>query len=243
MKKIVFTLLILFIGISSNGQESNLIGFYPSFCDENEDVLRIRDRVSNVFFRNDTLFVSVGFVANCGFESEHLNPGAQLLNDTLYLSFDLEPQITDSIIEGEKIIYFTSLNYVDCDCCFEFMYLLKNIPHDSIPIKLNNKNICYHKEKYKTYPIQFEIHKGDTINFIDKYGFRQGKWLLYKDSELLLSERIYKNDSILLGTDFRYYENNTIKAKLEWLNNEYQNYSEYDESGKLTIIKRSPFDK
>ena len=159
------------------------------------------------------------------------------------MSFDLESQITDSIKERDEIIYFTELSYVECDCCFEFMYLLKNIPHNSIPVKLNNKNIYYHEEKYKTYPIQFEIFHGETINLIDKYGFRQEKWLLYKESDLLLSERFYKNDSILFGTDFRYYDNNIVKSKPEWLNNEHQNYSEYDERGNLTNRKRSLFDK
>jgi len=224
------------------GQESNLIDFHPSFCDESEDALRIRNRVSDIFFKNDTLFISVGFVANCGFATEHLYPGAHYLNDTLYLSFDLEPQITDSVNEGEEIIYFTSLNYEECDCCFEFMYLLKNIPHDSIPIKLNDKNIYFHKEKYKTYPISYKVFKGDTINFVDKYGFRQGKWLMHKDAELLLTDRFYKNDTILYGTDYRYHENNAVKAKLEWKNNEYLNYYEYDDKGSLIVKKRSPFE-
>jgi hypothetical protein len=51
-----------------------------------------------------------------------------------------------------------------------------------VKIKFQNKDIELSEEKFKTYPTKFKILDGDTINFVDKYGFKQGKWTYLNDS-------------------------------------------------------------
>ena len=222
-------------------QESNLIDFLPSTCDYNENTERIRNRISEIYLQNDTLFVSVGFVANCGYED---NPIADAIikNDTLYLSFGYKYVIEDTLVENGDSVFIISFSEYECDCCFEFQYLVRNVNSDTIPVKLNDKLITFHLEKYMTYPIRFEVFKGDTINLVDKYGFRQGLWLIFNDDHRLMMERNYLYDSIKNGTDYRYHENGIISRKLEWKDNEHLNYYEYDESGNLIAKKKSPFE-
>jgi len=233
MKHLLFTISLIILSISLKGQQSNLIDFYPSTCDEHQDVERIRERISDIFIKNDTLFVTISVVANCGINIDQLSADAIYWNDTLRLSFEPIPIITDTLYEDEETIYHYSLSMEECDCCFEFMYLVKGVTNTSIPIKLNNKNISFHKEKYLTYPIQYKIHEGDTINYRDKYGLRQGRWFIENKDHQAFQDRIYRNDSLLAGTDYRYHQNKRLKSKTIWFSSKDYQYSEFDEGGHL----------
>ncbi|MCT4587237.1 MAG: energy transducer TonB [Carboxylicivirga sp.] len=231
--KVTHLITLLFvICISLNGQESHLIDFYPSTCDKNEDVTRLNKRVSDIFIQNDTLYLTLTTIANCGLNTEQLKADAIYFNDTLYLSFEQPEIIIDTLNTGETE-YTYNLSMEDCDCCFQFMYVVKDIPHTSIPIKLNKQNINFSEEKYKTHHIRYQIHNGDTINYIDKYGLHQGKWLFYNQSNQLINNRFYRNDTIVFGTDLRYDDKQKLLSKIEWINNEPCLYSEFDQHEQL----------
>ncbi|MDF1550718.1 MAG: hypothetical protein P1P88_23045 [Bacteroidales bacterium] len=243
MKRTLYILVLVLINTWLFGQESNLIYFLPSECDNNVDVSRIRDRISDIHFQCDTLVVRVGFVANCGYSNSNLMANAFYLNDTLYLSYDLKPTLTETIVEDGTITYHSFFEFQDCNCCFEFLYLVKNIPANIlIPVKLNDKLIKFCSEKYKTYPVQFEIFDGDTINYVSKYGLNQGVWIKFNEKGQILMNRFYIDGKISKGTDYRYYKNGNIRAKLFWINNEYSDYYEYDEEGNLKAHKKNPID-
>ena len=239
----IYILIISLISLNVIGQKSNLIVFLPSTCDLNEDVLRIRERISEMYLKHDTLVINVGFVANCGYSESPITGGAIFENDTLYLTYGFKHNFMDTIVENGDTVVYVSMNYAECDCCFEFMYLLREIPSTDIPIKLNDRTIFFHLEKYLTYPVEFEKLDGDTINYIDKYGFRQGKWLQKDTNGLVILDRYYRNDTIARGTDYRYYENGVLKTMLDWINNEHNDYYEYDMEGKILVHKKSPFDE
>lgn len=243
MIRMIFLLTFALISFLSSGQESDLIEFYPSTCDSEEDVMRIRERISEIYEVGDSLFITVGFVANCAFDNSPMKVDANYIGDTLCLTFDFEYEVGDTIVENGDTMVYMSFNAASCDCCFEFQYVVKNEYSDSTPVKLNGKLIIYHTEKYKTYPVEYELLKGDTINLVDKYGFRQGKWLYYDKENRLINDRIYMNDSIVYGVDYRYYDDGVISRKLEWKDNEHLNYYEYDRTGNLTVQKKSPFDE
>lgn len=72
-------------------------------------------------------------------------------------------------------------------------------------------------------------------------GLGKGQWLIKDINGLVRMDRYYRNDTIAKGTDYRYFDNGTPKAKLNWINNEYENYSEYDMDGNIFIRRKSPF--
>lgn len=242
MNKAIYILLVSLLSFNALGQKSNLVDFQPSSCDHKEDVDRIRERISEIYLQQDTLVVNVGFVANCAYSEEPIFGDACFDNDTLYLKYDFKHYFVDTLFENGDTVFYQSLNYYECDCCFEFTYIIAGVHKKDMPIKLNDKIMHFHPEKYKTYPIEYDIYNGDTINFTDKYGVRQGRWVVRGSTGWILQNRIYRNDTITKGVDYRYFESGAIQEKLEWIDNAHENYYEYDIDGKIILHKRSPFE-
>ncbi|WP_439182257.1 hypothetical protein [Carboxylicivirga taeanensis] len=134
-------LVVLALASSLKAQSTHLIKCYPSTCQDDVASPSNKDRVTNLYLRNDTCFVNIRFTANCAHEDEPLTTDAQLVNDTLCLYYSLTPQITDTLYKDGVAIYELNTRYNECDCCFEFLYLVRGVPHDSIPIRLNDQVI------------------------------------------------------------------------------------------------------
>ncbi len=138
MTKLLFTFILSILTNCLFSQSSCLLECYVSACDEDKDVENHINKVSDQFLRNDTLSIQIEIVDNCAYASEPLYTDAQYLNDTLYLSYQLKPIITDTLYQDNQIIYELTTAFAECDCCFELMYLLKGMPDGSIPVRLNN---------------------------------------------------------------------------------------------------------
>ncbi|MBS2213606.1 hypothetical protein KEM09_19515 [Carboxylicivirga mesophila] len=141
MQRAVLLYALLAINLHISGQSSCLIDCHASSCDEEQEPDNFDNRLSELLFSNDTLLIIVQLVDNCAYASEPLYAEAQLVNDTIQLSYSLEPQITDTLYQDGQIIYEFTSPYYECDCCFELTYLLRDIPHRSMPIRLNNQII------------------------------------------------------------------------------------------------------
>jgi hypothetical protein len=157
-------LLIAFMFFSqlTHGQigRIKLLDFKYSECEATLSD-RLITRIIKKEIKRDVLMVDIATVSTCCVKFE---PIASINQGILYLDFK------ETGAECE------------CKCYYYLNYKLKGIKDKEVKIKFRNKDIELSDEKFETYPIQFKMLNGDTINFVDKYGFRQGKWVYSNDS-------------------------------------------------------------
>lgn len=138
-----------------------LFKFRNSTCDQATDPSRLRARIIKKELTNNILTVQIAATATCCVD---FRPKATLKQGILNL--DLEET-------GEAC---------ECSCCYEFAFEVEGIKDEKIKIKFRDKDIELSNERFLTYPIKYKILNGDTINYVDKYGLRQGKWNKPSDS-------------------------------------------------------------
>lgn len=201
-------LLLILIPFSVFGQTS-LFQFNSSTCDQDEDPSRLRTRIISKKLTDNLLTVHIAAHAAC---CENFIPKIEVKDGVLYLDVQEIGEL------GE------------CACCYEFIYKVAGIQNEEMPIQFRNKEIKFSTEKYLIFPIHYDIHKGDTVNFIDKHNFKQGKWITSMDS---LVYTIYSFDWPYKRV--RLYPNKMIKSetineeiKFLWKEKEYFTHAEYN---------------
>lgn len=204
-------ILIMFNPCLIHGQVS-LASFDLSDCNSPGDPSTVQDRIIKQELFDDTLTIHVGTADECCIV---VQPLANYKNDTLFLD------------------YTPSGNACLCYCCYEPIYRL--IGFSKIPeiIIFKNQRVYLSSERFKTYPILFEILNGDTINRYDKYGQKEGlhiepgqdttkKKIYYKYGQpwngfnfLLNEEKSLSGYRYVNGLEYyeEYYPNGSIKRK------------------------------
>jgi hypothetical protein len=200
--KTITLLLILTVHLDLFSQENNirLVNFNHSTCDDSEDPDRIRQRIINQFFLKDTLFITLGIVAECDLDDPLIKITKS--KDTLDFKIERKPiSITKDTITQMIVL---------CDCCYQFDFKIAGLSSKNYYVRVNNEHIIESDEKYITYPIHFELlNSGDTINYSDKYALMQGLWIMkYKDGSV--DKVIYKEDKPLSFK--KYYQNGQLKC-------------------------------
>lgn len=185
-------IIILLISLQGHGQNSvSLVGFTPSECNDDEEYWRLRRRIINQWFTNDTLHVELASTATCCVDFKP--------------SIDFNTNILDIRFEETG-------DFCECICCYQFIYHITGLQEREFITHLNGKPIQQSDEAYLTYPIRFDIYKGDTINYVDKYGFRQGLFLSESKDETPPLKMVYKDNKPYNGIRrVRYYENGNKK--------------------------------
>ena len=190
-----------------------LLEFKYSDCDKATLSNRIRTRIIKKDIEGDILTVNIATVATCCVEFDPITSTNQ---GVLYLDF----RETGTPCE--------------CDCFYSLTYKIKGIKDTEIKIKFRNKDIELSDEKFNTYPIKFKILNGDTVNFTDKYGMRQGVCTFYNDSLMTKGYLEIANDTVFKMVNF--YPNNRIVKDIFEKSKPHMNYTsylEYFESGKI----------
>jgi hypothetical protein len=204
--KAILTILMLTIHLGFYAQQNNikLTNSSHSICD-NSDIERIRQRIINQYFVNDTLNISLGIIAECDLDDPFI--GIIQSNDTIDFKIERKP-----LIEYDSITHDTiySQMIVECHCCYEFYFKILGLTSKNYYVRVNNELLLESNEKYLTYPVKYELSQiGDTINYKDKYGLNQGLWIRnHKDGSI---DKIkYVNGK---PTSFKkYYSNGQIKC-------------------------------
>jgi antitoxin component YwqK of YwqJK toxin-antitoxin module len=89
--------------------------------------------------------------------------------------------------------------------------VLKNKPYI---VKWNSRKLELSPHKYFLKPVKFDILEGDTVNYFDMYGFKQGIHLDFNGENKIVSRLIYKNDLEIEGFEFRkYYDTGEIESE------------------------------
>jgi hypothetical protein len=182
----LLTIFCFLTSVSAIGQTS-LFEFRSSTCDQEEDPSRLRTQIIRRELTNNILTVEIASTATCCVD---FLPKIEMKNGILFLDFE------------------ETGNPCECGCCYEFVYRVSGIKNKDVEIIFRKEKIETSTEKYLTFPIQFQISKGDTVNLKDRYGLRQGKWLHQSDS---LAYFIYSDDRPIRFV--RLYSNKLIKSE------------------------------
>jgi hypothetical protein len=187
-------LIIFFLGTQLTfGQTTKvkLFSFKNSTCDGESESFRLRTRIISKELSNGLLTIHIGATATCCVD---FVPKTTFINGILNLDFD------------------ETGTPCECGCCYEFTYQINGVKDDNIKITFRNKNIEQSDEKYETYPVRFKILNGDTINYVDKYGFKQGIWVLSSDT--LRKNRYFEYADNIAVRRVMLYPNGQIESEL-----------------------------
>jgi hypothetical protein len=223
----VFLISILtLLSIQAFSQKSGiirLIEFNLSSCDEESDPYRLRTRIVRKELTRNYLTLEIATTDTCCIS---VRPIVNFSDNTIYL---------DERNMGEEC---------ECICCYQFVYKLKGKFNNQTKIKFRGKDIEESREKYKTYPIKFDVLNGDTVNLVDKYGLRQGQWFSeskkpeawtfydFVDDINVRATKLYPDGSIK-----RYSTKEKVKIVREGTESmeyfDWNHYVEYFEGGKI----------
>ncbi len=175
--RVVVVLLILLLAKSQTGMTQSklsVLKFSQEDCESREMVRQLRRRIFHQTYESGILTIQVGAWAICCLE---FDPLIKMKKDTLLL--DIVEQFASEPCE--------------CSCYYKFNYKIGGLKSEPAIVKFHNKIIRFSNEKYVTYRPTYEIVNNDTVNYTDKYGLRQGKWI--EPKKLTLPDRytIYKN--------------------------------------------------
>jgi hypothetical protein len=180
--RICFLLAAIAFPLAVFSQNNSLFGFASSECDHEADVHRVRQRIISKTLNDKILTIRIAATAAC---CVSFRPVAMVRDDGIYL--DVEQFGTEC----------------ECDCCYEFTYQVAGVDTENIPVIFRGKQIEVTSEKYVTFPVRFRLVNGDTINYVDKYGFKQGRWSLPGDSLLARGYLEFTDDVSLI--EVKYY--------------------------------------
>ena len=166
-----------------------LFGLVPSECEAFNEFRRFNKRIIYKTYSNDTLRIAVNFIAHC---CVNFLGDLQLLGDTL------------------NMVYYPTGEFCDCGCCYSLEYAIKT-NRKFVHFKLNNHPIIESDEKYKTFPIKYDIVDGDTINRYNKYNEPIGIHIKYNENGDTLDYSEYYEGMIGPVETKSYYPNGEIK--------------------------------
>jgi hypothetical protein len=244
MKKLILILSFFNICLCfSQNIELPVINVYQSECDRFADITRIQKRIISQRMNNDTLTVLFGTIENC---AGIYDVKSYLICDTLKFEYRIGIPSSEIAENGDNYV-----SVANCDCCFEFTFEVQGLKYSPKVIKLFDSIMIFYPDKYKIYPVKFDLINNDTVNYIDKYGLKQGKWLktdcdvkadsiyfvgYYIDNELksCFLNAFNKNGKLIYEdnqTDYNvsvsksYFENGDISE--QWIDNDSAGFISY----------------
>lgn len=208
------TLLFFIIGLMDGfGQNINLkvVDVFQSECEQAQAHCRLQPRIVKQFLRNDTMVTTIGVMENCSGISE---VNAFINHDTIKFNYIIGKRKYDTLSNGTIRIIKSAAR---CNCCFEFSFRTLGLNYIPTHTTINDSIIKPYPDKYRLFPIKFDLIENDTFNYIDKYGRKQGNWLIPDedfDYEPGVDSIYYKGfyyNGYLIRCDFRrYFKNGKI---------------------------------
>ncbi len=227
MKSALF--LFLVIPFLSFGQSNiKLLSFESSSCDREADIFRIQKRIVNQSIDGGIYKLTIGVIANCAGIHDLTTI---FRSDTLRINYE-EGRLVNIKRPNKKIDKV--LEKASCDCCFEYNLTIKGLAVLPQIITVNDSVIKYFPEKYMIYQVKYEISNGDTINYVDKYGFKQRKWQKTKENNGYFSG-YYIDDKLKTADSKEYYPNGRLKSMLFQENFKKSRFESYFENGQLSF--------
>lgn len=205
--------LMLFVPLCVEAQKVQVVDFSSTACSEpvaNAD--RLITRVIERRLNDGVLELKIGMKEACC-----------LTFKPVVKYYSSSGQSLDTLYVGYKSIG----DPCECDCYYELTYKIKQFSKTKFELRFKGKPIEYSAEKYKTFPVKYKIIGTDTVNFVDKYGLRQGIWT--SDSVKIKKYYFFKDDVHI--RDVTLFDNGNIQKAMK---REFGNWNymvEYFESG------------
>jgi hypothetical protein len=181
----ILSFIFLLIPSFSAAQEKKLkiIEFVKLECEQDDgvDYPIVINRIIEQKMSNDTLSIKLGAWETCCVD---FIPSASLVNNEIKLSYEKT---------GDPC---------ECGCFYTFIFKIKGVVKNPDRVFFQNKVVEYSSEKYEIFPIRYKILNKDTVDFKDKYGRRQGKWVFKERYAVYLNDmaieyaKLYSNQSI-----------------------------------------------
>jgi hypothetical protein len=211
--RIIF-LVLIFIPVITVAQKKKVtvVGFTATECTDGAALHNaIRTRVIEKKSSRDIFEIKIGTTETCCIS---YTPVVKYFSnksglDTLYLGYGTY---------GEPC---------ECVCYYELTYQIKGLKDSDFDIRFKGKPIEFSEEKYKTYPVRYKLMGNDTINFVDKYGLRQGVWTY--DSGFIKTYFIFE-DGVPMK-EVHLYSTGKIKSESRREYSNWNYYIEYFENG------------
>lgn len=219
----------LFYAFSQNAG-IKLEKFKPSECLEEDHFHSLHNRIVLQEFKDNQYFIEIAVVDNCCI-GEFGN--VTVTGDTLKLSYKGHeyPEIN---AKGDTIDWYSEV--CDCNCCFHFKYQIKGLEQKHYIVLANNKRIEYSPHKYRTKPVKYDIVNGDTINYYDIYGFKQGCHIVKNKEGKVISKMEYIDDKEINGIHLKgYYDSGEIRYEIFIENGEFSREIEYFKNGQIKM--------
>lgn len=197
-----------------NAQSPILLDLKKTECESAGWGRTVLKRILYKNYHGDTLELKIAVITNCGGISEIDLKNNQ---DTLMIYY-FNGIVTNSITV-QKIYELTA-----CNCYHIFSFKIAGVQKNPSTVYFGDDIIFYNESKYKIYPIKYELHNGDTINYVDEYGLAQGRWIKPGGYQ------IFYVDGQWLGT---YYETGILKERYFLGAGGYERYVTYHENGKI----------
>lgn len=224
----ILILILVHLDLFSQGNDKvKLLHFTSSECDNDINYLSVRNRIISLTFKDSILNIQVGLLKNCCL-NDH---GAIKYNqDTLFLYSNGKE--SSHVNENGDTTWISSI--CDCDCCFSFNYEISGLKKIPKTIISDTSTLKLSKDKYYIKPIKFELLDNDTVNYSDKYGFRQGWHVKYNERKQLVYKLFYKDNIIETGIVYiKYYESGELKSEYYVKNDKNYRKVEYFTNGKI----------
>lgn len=171
-KYILNIVLIMPVGLSS---AQDLIDSRLSDCDINSFPELVKHRVSKKELLDDTLFLSIGFSANCCIEPK---PLIEYSNDTLY--------ITKNNVSNE---------WCACDCCFELDLQLSGFRDTNFVVIVDSREFKSSASPHVKLPDEYRFNRKTPINQGNRDNLKIGLWrTYYENSNKIKSEEYFSED-------------------------------------------------
>ncbi len=211
MRQLISILLILVNGLV-NSQDIELIEFsndreFKIDCDY------VKDCIDTVFI--DSNILTIQFYSNVTFEYEIPPPLTyRLIKDSLIIENYSNPVIRDTIVYDSINKKYDSLKIINSYTiysiqkkywCRKFTIKFKGFRYIPQYISYNSTDLKLCTQGY----YEYKIYQSDTINIINKNGYRDGTWIDFYETGEIRYKRDYKNGEFLNG--YIYDKNGQIK--------------------------------
>ncbi|MBT1689332.1 hypothetical protein [Dawidia soli] len=180
---------ISFQQLSAAKEKVKLIDWKANPCDDTYDPYRLVNRITEIRTQGETTFLTISFRESC---CSRFNPQIDFKGNKLFLlAYKGDP--ADSCA---------------CTCCFSIEFAIEQLPASEYQTYFHGKKIELSNDHYKTTQPTSEVYKGNTINRMNRYGFKEGLWMtFYKDGSIESIEQypeseLYYEESPLWKKDF-----------------------------------------
>ncbi len=213
IRKINFMVIIfVYARVLLQAQEPvRVISFDVSECIPETLMENIRTRIVERTFVNQILTVKLGLMETC---CVTFTPSINYLGKS-------------NSLDTLNLDYRSGADECECNCYYEFTYKIKGVRNANVSILFKGKLVELSKEKYLTFPVKYRLLGRDTVNFVDKYGMRQGLWTF--DTVKIRKYNFFKDDVNI--KEIVLFDNGKVHKAMKREFGNWNYFIEYFESG------------